>query len=244
VVGLDGQDYIDRLAQLGCTTSYIGVNPNAYTSQAFISTDAQHHQITFFHPGAQQEITTSSIHHVQEKIELMIVSPEKSEVMVSRVKEAKSLSIGCLFDPGQTLLRFSPEQLNEALDHCTWLILNEYESVLLQKIVHCSLDELIKRVEVLIITKGEKGSEIYFSSGEYLRIPAIPVDHMVDPTGCGDAYRAGLMYGLLNRWTWLQSARLATLLGSIAVGSQGAQNHCLDKIQISEIYQHHFGESL
>jgi adenosine kinase len=243
-VGQDGQAYIDRLARLGCVTQYIELIPEAYTAQAFITTDSSHHQIMFFHAGALREKPTTAITDNVEHIGLAIVSPEECIVMQQRVREAKSKGIPCLFDPGQALPRFSREVLSDTLSQCTWLIVNEYESASLEKILGQSLPQIASGLEALVVTLGAEGSLIYLSSGELLFIPPVDVDKVMDPTGSGDAYRAGLAYGLLQHWSWLKSGRLASLLGAKAVASMGAQNHQIDRSSLAAEYAQLFEEPL
>jgi adenosine kinase len=241
-VGDDGSAYADRLAALGIATDGLRAVAVTYTAQAYIITDLDDNQITAFHPGAMNHSHINRIADVDD-IALGIVAPDGREGMRSHVRDFASAGIPFIFDPGQGLPLFSGDELIEMIDCADYLAVNDYEGRLLAERTGLSLAELATRVDALIVTLGGEGSQIH-ADGQVLDIPTVKPRALVDPTGCGDAYRAGLLYGIAHGWGWQRTGRLASLLGSLKIASRGGQNHVIDRERLAVLYADHFGESL
>jgi len=223
-VGKDFDSYSDWLQKRKINTKYIKKLGDQFTAQAFITTDLDDNQITAFHPGAMTQSEVNSISEVNENIEIVLISPDGKEGMIKHAEEAFSKKIPFIFDPGQGLPMFNEQELKDFIEKATYITVNDYEAQLLSRNSHLSLGEIRKMVEALIITKGSSGSTIMTSSDE-IHIPAFNVENPVDPTGCGDAYRAGIAYGIVKNWNWEKSGKLASALASLKVNFKGGQNH-------------------
>jgi adenosine kinase len=241
-VGDDGSAYADRLAALGIATDGLRAVAGTYTAQAYIITDLDDNQITAFHPGAMNHSHVNRIADVDD-IALGIVAPDGREGMRSHVRDFAAAGIPFIFDPGQGLPLFSGDELIEMIDCADYLAVNDYEGRLLAERTGLSLAQLAARVDALIVTLGGEGSRIH-ADGQVLDIPTVKPRALVDPTGCGDAYRAGLLYGIAQGWGWQRTGRLASLLGSLKIASRGGQNHVIDRERLAVVYADHFGESL
>ncbi|MBT7689784.1 MAG: carbohydrate kinase family protein [Nitrosomonadales bacterium] len=221
--GDDFSAYEKRLSKFDVMQDYIKIIPASLTAQAYITTDLDDNQITAFHPGAMMESHQNSISNITEKIDLAIISPAGKEGMLKHARECFEKGIPFMFDPGQGLPMFNKNELNTFINQATYIAVNDYEAELLMKISGLDVNEIQKKVEALIITKGAYGSEIY--SDKKIKINPITADSPIDPTGCGDAYRAGLLYGITNKLTWEETGKLASVMGSIKIKTQGGQNH-------------------
>lgn len=241
-IGDDGGDYRARLAGLGIATDGLRSVPGTYTAQAYIITDLDDNQITAFHPGAMNHSQLNRVGDV-ERIALGIVAPDGRDGMRSHVREFAAAGIPFIFDPGQGLPLFSGEELVEMIDDASYLTVNDYEARMLAERTGLSIEEIAGRVDALIVTLGGEGSRIYHD-GAVIGIPAATPTQLVDPTGCGDAYRAGLLYGIARGWEWERSGRLASLLGAIKIASRGGQNHVISRDRVAALYYEHFGHSL
>ena len=241
-VGEDGGAFAERFTALGIAHEGMRTVPDTFSAQAFIITDLDDNQITAFHPGAMNQ---SHLNHVSdvEGIELGIVAPDGKEGMMSHVRGFAAAGIPFVFDPGQGLPLFSGSELLEMVDAADYVAVNDYEGRLLTERTGLPMSDIASRVEALVVTQGGDGSRIY-CRGEIIDVPAVPASAVVDPTGCGDAYRAGLLYGIANKWDWLRTGRLASLLGSLKIASRGAQNHNVQRDQIAQMYAQHFGGAL
>ncbi len=241
-VGKDHDPYSSRLKKWGISLDHVKVMEDEYTAQAFITTDLDGNQITAFHPGAMNH---SAINHIKDapRVSLGIVSPDGREGMLRHAKEFFDNNIPFIFDPGQGLPMFSKNELLEFINMATYVATNDYEAKLLVNKTGKSLKQIANIVDAFVLTKGEKGSLI-FSEGACHEIPPIKVSNAVDPTGCGDAYRAGLIFGILNKMDWEKTGRLSSLLGAIKIGSQGPQNHKFDYEEISNRFNKEFGHIL
>jgi adenosine kinase len=224
-VGRDFGPYKEWLASTGVPADYVRVIESEFTAQAFITTDLDHNQITAFHPGAMQHSEENRVSDARD-IAIGIVSPEGREGMIQHAAQFAAARIPFIFDPGQQLPMFSAEELTRFVSQAAWVTVNEYEWQLLHQRTGWSERELAQRVQALIVTRGAAGSSIHTREGE-ITIPAAPVKQVVDPTGCGDAYRAGLIHGLLRGLDWPTTGRIASLLGAIKIESRGTQNHSL-----------------
>ncbi|MBT6251582.1 MAG: carbohydrate kinase family protein [Nitrosomonadales bacterium] len=221
--GDDFSAYEKRLSKFDVMQDYIKIIPASLTAQAYITTDLDDNQITAFHPGAMMESHQNSISNITEKVDLAIISPAGKEGMLKHARECFEKGIPFMFDPGQGLPMFNKNELNTFINQATYIAVNDYEAELLMKISGLDVNEIQKKVEALIITKGAYGSEIY--SDKKIKINPITADSPIDPTGCGDAYRAGLLYGITNKLTWEETGKLASVMGSIKIKTQGGQNH-------------------
>jgi adenosine kinase len=233
-VGEDFAPYTQWLDQHGLNKTHIKTIPNSFTAQAFITTDTDDNQITAFHPGAMTESHQNSVKDAQD-ISLAVIAPDGRDGMFQHARECFEAGIPFLFDPGQGLPMFNGEELLQFIEMADYLAVNDYESQIIQDKTGLSLDQLASKVKALIVTLGGSGSQIY-ADGQRYDIPCVTADSIVDPTGCGDAYRAGLLYGIAQGWDWLTCGRLASTMGAIKIASRGGQNHKPSRAQIEEIY--------
>jgi adenosine kinase len=241
-VGDDSPLYMQRLTQLKLDSTHVRHVAGTYTAQAFITTDLDDNQITAFHPGAMTQSHLNSIHDASE-VGLGIVSPDGRDGMLAHARQFHEAGIPFIFDPGQGLPMFNGDELLDFLKLADWCTVNDYEAKLLSERTGLTLEELAREVKALVVTLGASGSEIY-TGGRRLAIPSVPPDAMVDPTGCGDAYRAGLLYGISQDWGWEKIGRLASLMGSIKIAHRGGQNHKPSRDHIAARFLQSFGETL
>lgn len=241
-VGSDFASYTEWLAQNKISDIHVKVIPESYTAQAFITTDLDDNQITAFHPGAMQQSHLNSLHETQD-VSLAIIAPDGRDGMFLHAEECAKADIPFLFDPGQGLPMFSGEELLDFIEKADYLAVNDYEAQLLQEKTHLTLEALAGRVKALVVTHGAKGSIIH-AEGQRYEIPCVKADALVDPTGCGDAYRAGLLYGIAKDWDWLQSGKLAAVMGAIKIASRGGQNHQPSREEIAARYEQAFNEKI
>jgi adenosine kinase len=222
-VGSDFGPYKEWLARSGVPDDHVRVIDTQLTAQAFITTDLDDNQITAFHPGAMQQAHANRVSDASG-ISIGIVAPDGREGMLQHAEQFATARIPFIFDPGQGLPMFGGEELARFVTLATWVTVNDYEWQLLQQKTGWNAHEFTRRVEALIVTRGAAGSCIYTREGE-LPIPAAPAASLVDPTGCGDAYRAGLIHGLMHELSWPQTGHIASLMGAIKIESRGTQNH-------------------
>jgi adenosine kinase len=238
-VGSDFAPYREWLLQCGVPTEHLRVIDSELTAQAFITTDVDDNQITAFHPGAMQHSHLNQV-SAAAGITLGIVAPDGREGMLAHAAQFAASAIPFIFDPGQGLPMFGGEDLKGFIAQARWVTLNDYEWQLVQQRTGWGVAQLTERVEALIITRGAAGSSIY-TRGEELAIPAAPVAKVVDPTGCGDAYRAGLIHGLLHGLDWRATGQVASLLGALKIESRGTQNHKATAAQLATRLRQSFG---
>ncbi len=241
-VGDDFAPYATRLEKLGLPQTHIRHIPNSFTGQAFITTDLDDNQITAFHPGAMGNSHLNSVSMAQE-ITLGIVSPDGREGMMQHALEFVERDIPFVFDPGQGMPMFSGAELLRFIEQATYVTVNDYEAKMLQDKTGKTLEEIAKRVKALIVTLGPDGSLIY-TEGKQIAIPTPKPKAIVDPTGCGDAYRAGLLHGIQKGWDWETTGRLASLMGSLKIANRGGQNHRFTRMELAELYKEHFGSRI
>lgn len=241
-VGVDAGPYLARLQQQGLATTHVRQIPDTFTAQAFITTDLDDNQITAFHPGAMNFSHYNRVAHA-EQVSLGIVAPDGREGMLQHAQDFAAAGVPFIFDPGQGLPMFNGEELLHFLDLAQYACFNDYEAQLACERTGKSLEALATKVRALIVTKGAQGSDIYVD-GQCLNIPCVPAAALIDPTGCGDAYRAGLLYGIMNGWDWLRTGRLAALMGAYKIASRGPQNHAPSRLEIGERYFQTFNERL
>ncbi|MEO8166365.1 MAG: carbohydrate kinase family protein [Betaproteobacteria bacterium] len=240
-VGDDWQPYAYRLEKLRLSPAHVRQVPNTFTAQAFITTDLDDNQITAFHPGA---MNFSHQNHVTEArdVGLGIIAPDGREGMMQHAREFHEAGIPFIFDPGQGLPMYSGDELMNFITQADFVTANDYEAKLLQERTGKSVEELSRGVKALIVTQGAQGS-LVFVNGKTESIPAVKPAQVLDPTGCGDAYRAGLLHGIANGLDWATTGRLASLLGSIKIAQRGAQNHQFTRDEISVRFREAFGRA-
>ncbi|KAF3982434.1 MAG: carbohydrate kinase family protein [Methylococcales symbiont of Hymedesmia sp. n. MRB-2018] len=239
-VGHDFEPYSQWLNCNQISTKYIKTLDNHYTGQAYITTDEDDNQITAFHPGAMNDSHQNSL--PAENISIGIVSPDGKEGMQLHAKEFAEQNIPFIFDPGQGMPMFNGDELLQLMDLATYATFNDYESELMQERTGLTLEQLAQKVDALIVTMGGEGSKIY-SGRRCIEIPSAQAKELVDPTGCGDAYRAGLLYGIMNEDDWETTGRIASLLGSIKIEHHGTQNHSFTLDSLRQRYQESFGST-
>mgnify|MGYP002630242616 FL=1 len=241
-VGKDFSDYRQRLVALGISDEHILEIPELYSAQCSITTDQDNNQITAFHPGAMGEAHRNSV-ATANGVSLGIVAPDGKEAMIQHAHDFAAESIPFMFDPGQNLPLFSKDELMTFLDQATWCVMNDYESQLMMNTTGESINTLAQQVDALIVTRGGEGSVVY-TDGDEIEIPTVNVDQAIDPTGCGDAYRAGLLLGLEKGWDWQTSGRVGSLIGAIKVQQEGTQNHQFSIDEFAQQYETHFERAL
>jgi adenosine kinase len=240
-VGEDYQPYAYRLDKLRLSQAHVRQVAGTFTAQAFITTDLDDNQITAFHPGA---MNSSELNHVADArdVGLGIVAPDGREGMLQHASELHQSGVPFIFDPGQGLPMFDGEELLNFIRQADYVATNGYEAKLLQERTGRTIEELAKMVKAFVVTQGAQGSLVY-CGGRTETIPSVKPARVVDPTGCGDAYRAGLLYGIADDLDWPTTGRLASLLGSIKIAERGAQNHQFSRAEIDARFRDAFGRS-
>jgi len=238
-VGQDYAPYAQRLLDLGLAQTHIRPMQDSYTAQAFITTDLDDNQITAFHPGAMNHSHHNHVGDARD-VTLGIVAPDGREGMLQHAREFHEAGIPFVFDPGQGMPMFDGPELLAFIRQASYVTVNDYEARLLQDKTGTPVEQLAGMVEALIVTRGGEGSTIH-AAGKVMDIPSVEPGQILDPTGCGDAYRAGLLYGLSNGFDWPTTGRLASLLGAIKIASRGGQNHRFTREEIAERYKAAFG---
>jgi adenosine kinase len=240
-VGEDIDPYLSRLTGLGLSTEHLKRIPGQFTAQGFITTDLDNNQITNFHPGA---MNYSHENRITPGLgaRLAIIGPDGKLGMVQHARECAEHRIPFLFDPGQGLPMFSGAELHEFLRLADYLAVNDYEGKLLEEKTGRSLEDMARGLKALIATRGAEGSTI-FAGGERHDIPSVDAESVVDPTGCGDAYRAGLLYGVSRGWDWPTAGKLGSVMGAIKIAHRGGQNHAPSREEIEARFKRAFGYS-
>jgi len=226
-LGQDGADYQQRLKTLGISTEYVREISDAYTAQAMIMTDMSNNQITAFHPGAMSEAHQTKI-TARADVKIGIIAPDGREAMLQHAEQFKDAEIPFIFDPGQGLPMFNGTELLRFVELATWITVNDYEGKMLCERTGLTEAELSKRVEGLVITLGGEGSEVWVG-GEKTLVQPVKALEVVDPTGCGDAYRGALLFGLEQGWPLARCAALGNQLGSLKIAQRGPQNYTVDR---------------
>ena len=229
-VGSDGAEYVARLDTLGISTEFIREVEGAYTAQAMIMTDRDNNQITAFHPGAMGQAHTTHI-AARADITIGIISPDGRDAMLQHAEQFKAAGIPFVFDPGQGLPMFDGKDLAHFVELATWVTVNDYEAKLLCDRTGLSIAELSQRVDGLIVTLGAEGCEVWVA-GEKTLVPPVKAAEVVDPTGCGDAFRGALLFGLEKGWPLARCAELGNRVGAHKIAYRGGQNYTLDVGQI------------
>ena len=241
-VGKDFSPYAEWMDQHRIARNHVKKIECAYTAQAFITTDQDDNQITAFHPGAMDYAHEVKVGDAQG-VKIGIVSPDGRQGMIDHAQQFAEAGIPFIFDPGQAIPLFTADDFKLFIEQANWVCVNDYESQLLQDRTGWSPHEIAERVEALIVTRGGEGSYIYMS-GKRIQIPSAKAQAIVDPTGCGDAYRAGLLYGLMNELGWEVTGRIAALMGALKIEHHGTQNHSFTLDEFRERYSDSFGMKL
>ncbi len=240
-VGQDFDPYAKWMSECGIDQKYLKKIDSEYTAQAFITTDLDDNQITAFHPGAMNNAHENVIPK-QDGITLALISPDGKDGMVKHAQQCVDAGIPFMFDPGQGMPMFDSEELLKFVEQATYVCVNDYESQLLQERTGLSIQQIAGKVEAAIVTRGGEGSVIHTDT-KSIEIPAVKASAVQDPTGCGDAYRGGLIYGLMNNLGWEVTGRIAALMGAIKVAHNGTQNHKYSLNEFKEQYKKEFGQS-
>ena len=238
-VGMDFAPYAEWMDEAGVSRDYVTQVDDTYTAQAFITTDLDDNQITAFHPGAMNYAHEAKV-PTNDGISIGLISPDGRDGMIQHAEQFANAGIPFIFDPGQGLPMFGGEELNVFLEQAAYVTVNDYESQLMQERTGLSEGEMAERVDALIVTRGAEGSTVY-AGGKKLSIPVVAIDDLRDPTGCGDAYRAGLIYGLMNDMDWETSCRIASLMGAIKIQNHGTQNHTFTMDEFKQSFKDEFG---
>lgn len=239
-VGSDFTSYATWMDKHQINRRHVHVKEGNYTAQAFITTDMDDNQITAFHPGAMNLAHETHISEAKD-IKLAIVAPDGRDGMIQHAQQLHEAGIPFIFDPGQGLPMFDGNDLIKFAEQATYIALNDYEAQLFQDRTGLSPNEIAQHVEALIITRGAKGSHIY-TEGKRIDIPCAKAEKLADPTGCGDAYRAGLMHGILHGKEWEQTGRIASLLGAIKIEQHGTQNHSFTSEDFAQRFEQSFNK--
>ena len=241
-VGTDFGEYRAWLENNDIDTRHIRVIDDTYTAQCFITTDMDDNQITTFQVGAMAHSHTNKVSMAQG-ISIGIVAPDGKEGMLQHARQFAGAGIPFFFDPGQNVTLLTGDELMDGIEHANWLIFNDYEWQIVEDKTGLNTARVLDRVETLIVTRGASGSTIH-NRDKQIDIPAARAERMVDPTGCGDAYRAGLLYGLMHDMDWETTGRIASLMGKIKIEVRGTQNHRFTEQEFTDLFKQQFGYSL
>ena len=240
-VGEDIAPYLARFEKLGMGAAHLRRIAGQFTAQAFITTDLDDNQITAFHPGA---MNYAHENHIGRELAagIAIIAPDGKQGMLQHARECAGAGVPFLFDPGQGLPMFSGAELAELVRLADYLAVNDYEGRMLEEKTGRRLEELAGEVKALVVTHGAQGS-VLFAGGQRHDIPCVQADAVADPTGCGDAYRAGLLYGIAHGWDWPSTGKLGAVMGAIKIAHRGAQNHAPASGEVEERFRRAFGYS-
>jgi adenosine kinase len=239
--GHDFGPYRERMISQGISIEHVKVIDEAFTAQAFITTDRDDNQITAFHPGAMQYAHLNKVSDVRTKVGLGIVAPDGRQAMIDHAEQFAAAGIPFIFDPGQGLPMFTGTELEHFIERAAWMAVNDYEWGLVQQKTGLTHVQITDKVRALIVTRGAEGSMIY-TKDRIFSIPCVEPKTVVDPTGCGDAYRAGVIHGLLHGLDWETTGRLASLMGAIKIESRGPQNHRFTRPELLRRFGESFGQ--
>jgi adenosine kinase len=242
-VGRDFGPYREWMQQAGVPQDYVRTVDSELTAQAFITTDLDDNQITAFHPGAMQQAHLNQVADAGSRVALGIVAPDGRDGMLQHAAQFAQAKLPFIFDPGQGMPMFDGAELRAFIEQATWVTVNDYEWQLMQQKTGWSAAQVAERVRALIVTRGGDGSVIH-AQGREFTIPSAKPKAVVDPTGCGDAYRAGLIHGLLRELPWDVTGRIASLMGAIKIESRGTQNHRFTRAEFAERFATSFGTML
>ncbi len=241
-VGMDFLSYKDWLQRWEINCRHVTTIDHAYTAQAFITTDLDDNQITAFHPGAMNFAHQNKVTDAKG-VKLGIIAPDGREGMIEHAAQFAQADIPFMFDPGQGMPMYNGDELMTFMEQATWAAFNDYELQLMQQRTGQSAQELAKSVEALVVTHGAQGSTVY-AKGKQIKVPTARPAVLADPTGCGDAYRAGLLYGLNKGCDWETTGRIASLMGAIKIEKHGTQNHRFTQEEFAARFKESFGYAL
>ncbi|WP_300653976.1 carbohydrate kinase family protein [Hydrogenophaga sp.] len=222
-LGNDGQEYLERLQALGVDTAHVSSATESYTAQAMIMTDRDNNQITAFHPGAMSMAHDNPV-PVRTDIAVAIISPDGRDAMLTHAKQLHAAGVPFVFDPGQGLPMFNGEELKQFIELATWITVNDYEGKMLSDRTGWSFEDMASRVRGVIVTLAEHGCEVW-EGGQKSVVPGVKAAQVVDPTGCGDAFRAALLHGLEQGWSLARCAELGNRMGAAKIATRGGQNY-------------------
>lgn len=229
MLGSDGQEYLARLRSLGVDTRHVSTSADSYTAQAMIMTDRDNNQITAFHPGAMSQAHENPVPQ-RGDIVLAIIAPDGREAMLSHAQQLHAAGVPFVFDPGQGLPMFNGEELTRFIELASWVAVNDYEAQMLSDRTGLTLQAVAAKVRGLVVTLGEQGCEVW-TDGQKTVIPGVAATEVLDPTGCGDAFRAALLHGLEQGWSLQRCAELGNRMGATKIASRGGQNYTLPAAQ-------------
>jgi adenosine kinase len=225
-LGSDGAEYRERLSALGISTEFVREVGDSYTAQAMIMTDRDNNQITAFHPGAMMQAHISRI-EARSDIKLGIISPDGRDAMLQHAEQFMAAGIPFVFDPGQGLPMFDGQELAHFMELASWVTVNDYEARMLSDRTGLSCAEISRRVHGLVVTLGAEGCEVWVN-GEKTVVAPVKAEAVIDPTGCGDAFRGALLFGLEQGWSLVRCAELGNRVGALKIASRGGQNYTLN----------------
>lgn len=226
MLGNDGNEYLDRLRALGVDTHHVSSSVDSYTAQAMIMTDRDNNQITAFHPGAMSSAHENPVPQ-RDDIAVAIISPDGRDAMLTHARQLHAAGVPFVFDPGQGLPMFNGEELRQFIELASWVTLNDYEAQMLCDRTGLTLDAIAAQVRGLIVTLGAEGCDVWDGGAAKVRVAGVAASAIVDPTGCGDAFRAALLHGLEQGWPLQRCAELGNRMGAVKIASRGGQNYTL-----------------
>jgi adenosine kinase len=231
-VGADGQEYLQRLQSWNASTQYVRTVADTYTAQAIIITDIDNNQITAFHPGAMQSAHLTPVPQ-RDDIRVAIVAPDGRDAMIQHAAQLADAKVPFIFDPGQGLPMFEGDELKRFVAQATWVAVNDYEGRMLCERTGETLESLSRsHLQGVIVTLGANGCELW-QQGVRTHVPGVAASDVVDPTGCGDAFRAALLFGLEREWPLARCVTLGNRLGALKIASRGGQNHRFDAAEMT-----------
>lgn len=241
-VGDDFGPYKERLDKLGIARTHVREIEGAFVPQAFITTDLKDNQITAFHPGA---MASSYLNKVGDAsgVKLGILAPDSRDGMLQHALQFYDLKIPFIFDPGQAMGVFNGNELRHFVELADYVAVNDYEARILEERTGDSVAKMAERVKAFFVTKGAEGSVVY-ADGQQILVPSVSERRRMDPTGCGDAFRSGLLYGIERNWPWKKVAGLANTMGSLKIEHRGPQGHQPTREEIETRYTTAFDEPL
>ncbi|SEF20499.1 carbohydrate kinase family protein [Variovorax sp. NFACC27] len=226
-LGSDGATYLERMRSLGISTEFVRQLDDTFTAQAMIMSDVDNNQITAFHPGAMQQAHITKV-AARDDIKLGIIAPDGRDAMLQHAEQFAAAGIPFVFDPGQGLPMFDGEALRHFVELASWVVVNDYEGKMLSQRTGWSLAEISKRVRGLVVTLAAEGCEVW-TNGKREHVPGVVATEVVEPTGCGDAWRGALLFGLEKGWSLAQCAALGNKVGAIKIAQRGPQNYEIDR---------------
>jgi adenosine kinase len=240
-VGEDAGDYLRRMREQGTNTDWVKVVPGTFTAQCFITTDLKDNQITAFHPGAMSASASNDLTAAPGA--WGIVAPDAKDGMFAHARRLSARGVPFIFDLGQAMPLYSGEDLEEMIKLAQVLTVNDYEAAVVEQRTGRTMADIARGMQAVIVTRGGEGSTL-LTDGKEIHIDPVPAAEVVDPTGCGDAYRAGLLYGITVGWSWEDSCKLASLMGSLKIAVRGPQNHTASREEISARLKQAYGIEL